>query len=81
MIDRYLQLMSNNTVNGTLFNCHKCTRYLHLIPTFHEIDFATILPTVLFTRNRFGSLLYLLLHFITDVYLYIYLFWSELIEK
>ena len=73
MIDRYLQLMSNNTVNGTLFNCHKCTRYLHLIPTFHEIDFATILPTVLFTRNRLE--VYFICYFILlqmSIYTYTY---------
>jgi len=55
--------MSKNTVSDMLFNCHKCARWSHLVPTFltfHEIGFATTVPTVLFTRNYFGSWLYLL---------------------
>jgi len=53
--------MSKNTVSGTLFNCHTCARWSHPVLTFltfHENDFATIVPTVLFTRNCFGSWLF-----------------------
>ena len=49
-----------------LFSCHKCTRWSQPILTFltfHEIEFATNVPTVLFTRNIFGRWLYLLMPF------------------
>ena len=50
----------------SLFSCHKCARWSHPILTFltfHEIDFATNVHSVLFTRNIFGSWLYLLMPF------------------
>ena len=51
----------------SLFSCHKCACGSHPILTFltfHEIDFATNVPSVLlFTRNIFGSWLYLLMPF------------------
>ena len=50
----------------SLFSCHKCTCWSHPILTFitfHEIDFATNVPALLFTRNIFGSWLYLLMPF------------------
>ena len=60
MINRCLKLMSKlNTVwvVYSLFSCHKCALWSHpiLTLTFHEIDFATNVPSVLFTRNIFGS--------------------------
>jgi len=57
-----------------LFSCHKCTRWSQPILTFltfHEIEFATNVPTVLFTRNIFGDFIYWC-HFITDVFVYTY---------
>jgi len=50
----------------SLFSCHKCACWSNPILTFltfHEIEFATNMPPVLFTRNIFGSWLYLLMPF------------------
>ena len=62
MINRCLKLMSkSNTVwvIYSLFSCHKCACWSHQILTFltfHEINsIATNVPSVLFTRNMFGS--------------------------
>jgi len=38
------------TVSVTLFNCHKFAQWSQFL-TFHEFDFATTVPMVLFTRN------------------------------
>ena len=49
-----------------MFSCHKCARWSNPILTFltfHEIDFATNVPSVLFNRAIFGSCLYLLMPF------------------
>ena len=60
MINRCLKLMSKKIqcVIYSLFSCHKCTRWSHPILTFltfHDIDFATNVPSVLFIRYIFGS--------------------------
>ena len=59
MINRCLKLVSKyNTVRVVylLFTCHKCARWSHPIltfQTFHEIEFVTNVPSVLFTRTVF----------------------------
>jgi len=69
MLNMCLNLMSEqNTVwvVYSSFSCNKCAYWSHPILTFltfHEIDFATNVHSVLFTRTIFGSCLYLLVPF------------------
>ena len=66
----------------SLFSCHKCTRWSHPILTFltfHEIEFATKVPSVLFTRNIFVMWHYLLYSRCNCIH--IYRVWYELFEK
>jgi len=62
-----------NTVSVvySLFSCLKCTRCSHPILTFltfHEIEFATNVPSVLFTRSDFTYWC----HFITNIIVFTY---------
>ena len=88
MINRCLKLMSwSNTVwlVYCLFNCHKRARWSNPILTFlifHEIDFATNTPSVIFTRNIFGNWLYLQMSFYYGYdCIVICRVWYELFEK
>ena len=67
------------------FSCHKCARWSHPILTcltFHEIDFATNVPSVLFNRTIVGSCLYLLMPFYYRYdCIHICRVWYELFEK
>ena len=88
MINRCLKLVSKLNIVWvvySLFICHKCTRWSHPILTFltfHEIDFATNLPSVLFTRTILGKCLYLLMPFYYRyICIHICRVWQELFEK
>jgi len=67
----------------SLFSCHKRARLSHPILTFltfHEINFATNVPSVLFNRTIFGSCLYLLMPFYYRYYcIHICRVWYELL--
>jgi len=78
MINRCLKRMSKYNrvwMVYSLFICHNCTRWSHLILaflTFHEIDFATNVPSVLFTRTILGVDFINWCHCITDLIVYTY---------
>ena len=69
MINRCLTLVSKYNsvwVVYSLYSCHKCTRWSHPILTFltcYEMDCATNVPSVQFTRSIFEKWLYLLMPF------------------
>ena len=69
----------------SLFSCHKCAHWSHPILsflTFHKIDLATNVPSVLFTQEIFGSWLYLLMPFYYRYdRIHICRVWYELFEK